>query len=117
MQPENPIGHGDTSTTHPPNDNQKTIVSAMLHPQVKLALAYLDCHLEDELLRYRRARSGSQVVPSSARVMRSSGKEKTPVELTQFIPIDALPKKAIDAGLLERTIICQKVIFQCQAFW
>ena len=75
----------------------------MLHPQVKLALAYLDCHLEDELLRYRRARSGSQVVPSSARVMRSSGKGKTPIELTQFIAIDALPKKAIDTALLEQT--------------
>ncbi|MCY7408064.1 MAG: hypothetical protein LH631_12010 [Alkalinema sp. CAN_BIN05] len=77
--------------------SQKTTVSAMLHPQVKLALAYLDCHLEDELLRYRRARSGSQVAPSSARAMRSSNKAKTPaqVELTQFIAIDALPKKAI----------------------
>ena len=82
--------------------SQKTIVSAMLHPQVKLALAYLDCHLEDELLRYRRARSGSQVTPSSARAMRSSSKAKAPVELTQFIAIDALPKKAIDTGLLEK---------------
>lgn len=77
--------------------SQKTTVSAMLHPQVKLALAYLDCHLEDELVRYRRARSGSQVTPSSAGAMRSSNKAKTPaqVELTQFIAIDALPKKLI----------------------
>ena len=83
--------------------SQKAIVSAMLHPQVKLALAYLDCHLEDELLRYRRARSGSQVTPSSARAMRSSGKAKVPVELTQFIAIDALPKKAIDSDLSGQT--------------
>ncbi len=77
--------------------SQKTTVSAMLHPQVKLALAYLDCHLEDELLRYRRARSGSQVAPSSAGAMRSSNKAKTraQVELTQFIAIDALPKRAM----------------------
>ena len=83
--------------------SQKTTVSAMLHPQVKLALAYLDCHLEDELVRYRRARSGSQVAPSSAGAMRSSNKAKTPaqVELTQFIAIDALPKKpmAVDSDL------------------
>ncbi len=83
--------------------SQKTTVSAMLHPQVKLALAYLDCHLEDELVRYRRARSGSQVIPSSAGAMRSSNKAKTPaqVELTQFIAIDALPKKpmAVDSDL------------------
>ncbi len=85
--------------------SQKTIVSAMLHPKVKLALAYLDCHLEDELLRYRRARSGSQVAPSSVGTMRSSGKAKTlsQVELTQFIAIDALPKKAIDLDLSEPT--------------
>jgi len=87
--------------------SQKTIVSAMLHPQVKLALAYLDCHLEDELLRYRRARSGSQVAPSSARAMRSSNKAKTPaqVELTRFIAIDALPKKpiAVDSGIPGQT--------------
>ncbi len=85
--------------------SQKTIVSAMLHPKVKLALAYLDCHLEDELLRYRRARSGFQVAPSSVGTMRSSGKAKTPaqVELTQFIAIDALPKKAIDLDLSEPT--------------
>ncbi|MCX5962571.1 MAG: hypothetical protein NT070_05305 [Cyanobacteria bacterium] len=83
--------------------SQKTTVSAMLHPQVKLALAYLDCHLEDELVRYRRARSGSQVAPSSAGAMRSSNKAKTPVqvELTQFIAIDALPKKpmAVDSDI------------------
>jgi hypothetical protein len=83
--------------------SQKTIVSAMLHPQVKLALAYLDCHLEDELVRYRRARSGSQVAPSSAGAMRSSNKAKTlaQVELTQFIAIDALPKQpmAVDSDL------------------
>jgi hypothetical protein len=85
--------------------SQKTIVSAMLHPKVKLALAYLDCHLEDELLRYRRARSGSQVAPSSVGTMRSSSKAKTPsqVELTQFIAIDALPKKALDLDLSEPT--------------
>lgn len=85
--------------------SQKTIVSAMLHPKVKLALAYLDCHLEDELLRYRRARSGSQVAPSSVGTMRSSGKAKTlsQVELTQFIAIDALPKKAIELDLSEPT--------------
>ena len=85
--------------------SQKTIVSAMLHPKVKLALAYLDCHLEDELLRYRRARSGFQVAPSSVGTMRSSGKAKTPaqVELTQFIAIDALSKKAIDLDLSEPT--------------
>ena len=79
----------------------------MLHPQVKLALAYLDCHLEDELLRYRRARSGSQVPPSSAGAMRSSNKAKTPaqVELTQFIAIDPLPKNAIavDSGISAQT--------------
>ncbi len=83
--------------------SQKTTVSAMLHPQVQLALAYLDCHLEDELVRYRRARSGSQVAPSSAGAMRSSNKAKTPaqVELTQFIAIDALPKKpmAVDSDI------------------
>lgn len=76
--------------------SQKTMVSAaVLHPQVKLALAYLDCHLEDELLRYRRARSGSEVTPSSARAMRSSDSSKTPawVEMTQPVPIDALPKQ------------------------
>ena len=81
--------------------SQKTAVSAMLHPQVKLALAYLDCHLEDELLRYRRARLGSQVTPSSAGAMRSSNKAKTPpqVELTQFIAIGPLPKNAIAVDL------------------
>jgi len=87
--------------------SQKTTVSAMLHPQVKLALAYLDCHLEDELLRYRRARSGSQVAPSSAGAMRSSNKAKTPaqVELTRFIAIDPLPKNAIavDSGIAAQT--------------
>ena len=85
--------------------SQKTIVSAMLHPKVKLALAYLDCHLEDELLRYRRARSGSQVAPSSVGTMRSSGKAKTPtqVQLTQFIAIDAFSKKTIDSDLSEPT--------------
>lgn len=85
--------------------SRKTIVSAMLHPKVKLALAYLDCHLEDELLRYRRARSGSQVAPSSVGTMRSSGKAKTNtrVELTQFIAVDPLPKKAIDLDLSDET--------------
>lgn len=94
--------------------SQKTIVSAMLHPKVKLALAYLDCHLEDELLRYRRARSGSQVAPSSVGTMRSSAKAKTPaqVELTQFIAIDALPKKTIDLDLPEptETIAAQEML-------
>jgi hypothetical protein len=64
----------------------------LLHPRVKQALAYLDCYLEDELLRYRRAKSGSQVAPSSARAMRPDDRAKATVELTQFVPIDALPK-------------------------
>lgn len=85
--------------------SQKTTVSAMLHPKVKLALAYLDCHLDDELLRYRRARSGSQVAPSSVGTMRSSAKAKTTtrVELTQFIALDALSKKAIDSDISDQT--------------
>jgi hypothetical protein len=71
----------------------------LLHPRVKQALAYLDCYLEDELLRYRRAKSGSQVAPSSARAMRPDDRAKATVELTQFVPIDALPKPAADESL------------------
>lgn len=66
--------------------------TTLLHPRVKQALAYLDCYLEDELLRYRRAKSGSQVAPSSARAMRPDDRAKATVELTQFVPMDALPK-------------------------
>jgi hypothetical protein len=73
--------------------------TTLLHPRVKQALAYLDCYLEDELLRYRRAKSGSQVAPSSARAMRPDDRAKATVELTQFMPIDALPKPASDESL------------------
>ena len=67
---------------------------AQLHPQVKLALSYLDSSLEDELMRYRKARSGKRVAPSSVRVMQGSQKlaSKADVELTRFVPIDQMPK-------------------------
>ena len=65
-----------------------------LHPQVKLALSYLDSSLEDELMRYRKARSGKRVAPSSVRVMQGSQRlaSKADVELTRFVPIDQMPK-------------------------
>ena len=65
-----------------------------LHPQVKLTLSYLDSSLEDELVRYRKARSGKRVAPSSVRVMQGSQKlaSKADVELTRFVPIDQMPK-------------------------
>ena len=65
-----------------------------LHPQVELALSYIDSSLEDELMRYRKARSGKRVVPSSVRVMQGSQKlaSKADVELTRFVPVDLMPK-------------------------
>lgn len=65
-----------------------------LHPQVKLTLSYLDSSLEDELMRYRKARSGKRVAPSSVWVMQGSQKlaSKADVELTRFVPIDQMPK-------------------------
>ncbi len=67
---------------------------ALLHPQVKLALSYLDSSLEDELMRYRKARSGKRVAPSSVRVMQGSQRlaSKADVELTRFVPVDQMPK-------------------------
>ena len=64
-----------------------------LHPQVKVALGYLDSSLEDELMRYRKARSGKRVAPSSVRVMQGSQKlaSKADVELTRFVSIDPMP--------------------------
>lgn len=81
--------------------------TTLLHPRVKQALAYLDCYLEDELLRYRRAKAGSQVAPSSARAMRPDDRAKAMPELTQFVPmtegraqtLDALPKGLGDEDL------------------
>ena len=74
-------------------DSSATSVSS-LHPQVKLALGYLDSSLEDELMRYRKARSGKRVAPSSVRVMQGSQRlaSKADVELTRFVPIDQMPK-------------------------
>ncbi len=77
--------------------------TTLLHPRVKQALAYLDCYLEDELLRYRRAKSGSQMVPSSARAMRSDDRAKATPELTQFVPIDSLPKPSADGWVDEES--------------
>jgi hypothetical protein len=59
-----------------------------LHPRVKVALTYLDSSLEDELTRYRKARSGKRVAPSSVRIMRGTQKlaSKADVELTRFVP-------------------------------
>ena len=66
-----------------------------LHPQVKLALSYVDSSLEDELSRYRKARSGKQVTPSSVWVMQGSRKlaSKADVELVRFVPIDQMPRQ------------------------
>ena len=76
-------------------DFSATSVSS-LHPQVKLALGYLDASLEDELMRYRKARSGKRVAPSSVRVMQGQGSQKlaskADVELTRFVPIDQMPQ-------------------------
>lgn len=72
--------------------SSSTPTAPLLHPRVRQALAYLDCQLEDELLRYRRARSGSRVAPSSSRLMWPSSKPKTQVELVQFVPIGDLSK-------------------------
>lgn len=85
--------------------------TTLLHPRVKQALAYLDCYLEDELLRYRRAKSGSQVAPSSARAMRSEDRAKPTVELTQFVPMDALPnlKQSGDLGSLNAELLYSAV--------
>ena len=68
--------------------------ASSLHPQIKLTLSYLDSSLEDELMRYRKARSGKRVAPSSVRVMQGSQKlaSKADVELTRFVPIDQMPK-------------------------
>jgi hypothetical protein len=74
-----------------------TASTTLLHPRVKQALAYLDCYLEDELLRYRRAKSGAQVAPSSARAMRPTDRAKLPVELAEFVPIDTLAQKKVSA--------------------
>jgi len=65
-----------------------------LHPKVELALSYIDSSLEDELMRYRKARSGKRVVPSSVRVMQGSQKlaSKADVELTRFVPVDPMSK-------------------------
>ncbi len=78
--------------------------TTLLHPRVKQALAYLDCYLEDELLRYRRSKSGSQVAPSSSRAMRPGDRAKAQPELTQFVPIDALPKKVAEPELRENLV-------------
>ena len=74
-------------------DVSTTSVSS-LHPQVKLALSYLDASLEDELMRYRKARSGKRVAPSSVRVMQGSQRlaSKADVELTRFVPVDRMPQ-------------------------
>ncbi len=65
-----------------------------LHPTVKLALSYLDSSLEDELTRYRKARSGKRVAPSSVRIMQGTQKlaSKAEVELTRFVQIDQMSK-------------------------
>ncbi len=69
---------------------------AALHPQIKLALSYLDASLEDELTRYRKARSGKRVAPSSVRMMQGTHKlaSKAEVELTRFVPIGQMPPRS-----------------------
>lgn len=86
------------------SNSSTATATTFLHPRVKQALAYLDCYLEDELLRYRRAKSGSQVAPSSARAMRPDDRVKSAPELTQFVPIDSLPKKVAESELRESLV-------------
>jgi hypothetical protein len=94
------------------SNSSTATATTLLHPRVKQALAYLDCYLEDELLRYRRAKSGSQVAPSSSRAMRPDDRVKASPELTQFVPmtegrsqtIDALPKKVAESELRENLV-------------
>ncbi len=86
-----------TSSARSSATSRSQAVGSLLHPQVKLALSYLDSSLEDELTRYRKARSGKRVAPSSVRVMQGQSKltSKAEVELTRFVPFDQMPKVPI----------------------
>jgi hypothetical protein len=83
-----------TSSARSSVTSRSQTVGSLLHPQVKVALSYLDSSLEDELTRYRKARSGKRVAPSSVRIMQGSSKltSKAEVELTRFVPFDQMPK-------------------------
>ncbi len=83
-----------TSSARSSATSRSQAVGSLLHPQVKLALSYLDSSLEDELTRYRRSRSGKRVAPSSVRIMQGQSKltSKAEVELTRFVPFDQMPK-------------------------
>jgi hypothetical protein len=83
-----------TSSARSSATSRSQAVGSLLHPQVKLALSYLDSSLEDELTRYRKARSGKRVAPSSVRIMQGQSKltSKADIELTRFVPFEQMPK-------------------------